>query len=226
MFTSLRHLLAGAGVLAVVVDEVLEGPPAGLAREPLARVLHRVVEDRGTVGDVGAGRVLGHLEGGDLAAAIGGAGDPLGDEPGVVGDQSLVLLGVLLLVVVGHRVVLGPHVVGGVVGAVGGVDGLGGVRRLEVGQALGAELRELAPLADHVDRPPVEVASLGHVEPCCASACRFVGGGLDAVGVEAVGGGGRGWNRDRCDAHQEDETRKAHGTPLRRWSNGDAVAPQ
>ena len=66
-----RHLEAGARALAVVVDEVVQRAPARLAGQPLAGVLHRVVEDRGTPGDVRPRGALGDLQGDDVAPVVG-----------------------------------------------------------------------------------------------------------------------------------------------------------
>ncbi len=83
--------------LAVVVDEEVERPPAGLAREPLARVLHGVVEDgrpRAVRGRLG---VLGDLQRPDVAAEVGLAERLLLDDRQRL--ERVVLLDVLLLAV-------------------------------------------------------------------------------------------------------------------------------
>ncbi len=180
----LGDLFARAGGLAVVVDEVLEGAPAGLAGQPLTRVLHRVVEDGRAVRDVLARRVLGHLEGGDVAPAVGGARHALGDDVGVIREQAVVLLRVLLLVVALHRVVLRPDRPGGVVGVGGRVDPLLLGTRAVVRDALRAQLRHLAAVGGDVDRPTVEVAPLRHVEALFRQRLKVFGSGLNAVGVE------------------------------------------
>ncbi len=135
----LRRLLARARALAVVTDEVVEGPPAGFSRQPLARVLHRVVEDCGPAGNVRARCVLRHLEGDDVAPAVRGAGHPLGDDLGMVGKEALVLLRVLLLVVVRDGVVLRPDVPLGIRRASGRVDA--GTPPRSAGAVVGEPLR-------------------------------------------------------------------------------------
>ncbi len=92
-----RHLEAGTRALAVVVDEVVQRAPARLAGQPLAGVLHRVVEHGGTPGDVRPRGALGDLQGEDLASAVGRPGDALRGDRGEVGEDARVSLGVLLL---------------------------------------------------------------------------------------------------------------------------------
>ena len=186
-------LETGAGALPVVAGEVVEGAPAGFAREPLAGVLHGVVEDRGAPRDVRPGGALGDLEGDDLAAAVGGAGDALLRDRGVVGQDPVVRLGVLLLVVVGHGVVLRPDRPLCVAGAVGG-------RRLRAGrpgrsgavrrQLSDVELGEVVGVADHVDGAAFEVAALRDVVPGEGECAEVLRSGLHPEGVEGVGDSG------------------------------------
>ena len=88
------------------------------------------------------GRVLGHLEGDDVAAAVGGAGHALGNDLGMVRDEALVCLRVLLLIVVRDGVVLRPDVplgVGRTRGWVATASPSGGSTTV-IGQALRVEL--------------------------------------------------------------------------------------
>ena len=94
--------------LAVVAREVVQRALAGLARQPLARVLHRVVEHRRAcvVGArLGARR---DLERDDVAAHVGLAEDDLLDDAGAF--EPVIELEVLLLVVARDAVVAAPDV--------------------------------------------------------------------------------------------------------------------
>ena len=208
-----RDLEARARRLAVVVDEVVQRAPAGLAGEPLAGVLHRVVEDGGAARDVCAGRALGDLQRDDLATAVGRAGDALGDECRVVGDQAVVLLGVLLLVV--GRSTASYFVqtsnAASVAPAVASLWALREVLRAAPrvlfvslrASTLAAPIWAAVPTTSIV--PRLRLRPSVRSKPCVASAARFFGGGLDAVAVEAgcglrrSGEGGERQDRDeRC----------------------------
>ena len=74
-----------------------------------------------------------------------------------------------------------------------------------VGEAICVELREVGPIADHVDRAAVEVTALGHVEAGLGEGFQVLGRRFDAVRVEAFRGRGNGRSRDSREGKDDRE---------------------
>jgi hypothetical protein len=200
-----RDFLAGRRGSAVVVDEVVERPPAGLARQPLARVLKRVVEHRRPAVVRGGVGVLRDLQRDDVAPEDRVPDVDLLDDVRVLGDHAVVLLEVLLLAVARHTVEAGPDVKGGV--AAGVVVRVSDARLgadLACADTLLAQLGGLAAGREDLDEAAVPLA-LGDVVPGEREALDVGGRGLHPEAIERrLGSKGR----LRGQRHQQQHERR------------------
>jgi len=213
---ALVHQPGDLPVLAVPAREVLQRALARLAGKPLAGVLQRVVEDR-RLAVVGALGVARHLDRDDVAAQHRLADIDLRRDVGVLRDDPVVELRVLLVAVVRDGVVLAIDLVRGVARVRRRIDGGRARAQPKLGQAaadlaggalragasaaggddprpqlgLALEPRHLLRAAVYLD-PAAATAALRDVEAGQRQLLEVLRRGLHAVGVESARPGLRG----------------------------------